>query len=78
MNDPHGTLAVFFNDSAHIAYCYADENSVCTFVANCHFCKFAICDLLSVVWFAAKIYRVGILMYGKKPTWKELYKWLKY
>ncbi|WP_396137415.1 ABC transporter permease [Flavobacterium sp.] len=31
-----------------------------------------------VVWFAAKIYRVGILMYGKKPTWKELYKWLKY
>ena len=33
---------------------------------------------LSVVWFASKIYRVGILMYGKKPTWKELYKWLKY
>jgi len=31
-----------------------------------------------VVWFAAKIYRVGILMYGKKPTWKELYKWSKY
>lgn len=31
-----------------------------------------------VVWFAAKIYRVGILMYGKKPGWKELYKWLKY
>ena len=30
------------------------------------------------VWFAAKIYRVGILMYGKKPTYKELYKWLKY
>ena len=33
---------------------------------------------LSVVWFASKIYRIGILMYGKKPTWKELYKWLKY
>jgi len=31
-----------------------------------------------VVWFAAKIYRVGILMYGKKPGWKELYRWLKY
>lgn len=31
-----------------------------------------------VVWFASKIYRIGILMYGKKPTWKELYKWLKY
>jgi ABC-2 type transport system permease protein len=33
---------------------------------------------LGVVWFASKIYRVGILMYGKKPTWKEMYKWLKY
>jgi ABC-2 type transport system permease protein len=26
-------------------------------------------------WFAAKIYRTGILMYGKKPTWKEMIKW---
>lgn len=31
-----------------------------------------------VLWVAAKIYRVGILMYGKKPTYRELYKWLKY
>ena len=30
------------------------------------------------IWFAAKIYRVGILMYGKKPSYKELIKWLKY
>ncbi|MCX7550515.1 ABC transporter permease [Xanthomarina sp. F2636L] len=30
------------------------------------------------VWFAAKIYRVGILMYGKKPTYRELLKWIKY
>ncbi|MFB6306519.1 MAG: ABC transporter permease [Flavobacteriales bacterium] len=29
-------------------------------------------------WIAARIYRTGILMYGKKPTWKELYKWLTY
>ena len=34
--------------------------------------------LMLTVWFAAKIYRVGILMYGKKPSYKELYKWLKY
>ncbi|MFM2337767.1 MAG: hypothetical protein RL115_960 [Bacteroidota bacterium] len=26
-------------------------------------------------WFAARIYRTGILMYGKKPSWKELLKW---
>lgn len=31
-----------------------------------------------MVWFAAKIYRVGILMYGKKPTYKDLWKWIKY
>ncbi|MFC5196141.1 ABC transporter permease [Bizionia hallyeonensis] len=30
------------------------------------------------VWFAAKIYRVGILMYGKKPSYKEILKWMKY
>ena len=30
------------------------------------------------IWLAAKIYRVGILMYGKKPSYKELIKWLKY
>ena len=33
---------------------------------------------LLTVWFAAKIYRVGILMYGKKPSYKELIKWIKY
>lgn len=26
-------------------------------------------------WFAGRIYRTGILMYGKKPTWKEMIKW---
>ncbi|QDO93934.1 ABC transporter permease [Formosa sediminum] len=35
-------------------------------------------SFLCAVWFAAKIYRVGILMYGKKPTYKELIKWIKY
>lgn len=29
-------------------------------------------------WMAGKIYRTGILMYGKKVTWAELWKWLKY
>lgn len=30
------------------------------------------------VWIGAKIYRVGILMYGKKPTVKEMIKWIRY
>ena len=33
---------------------------------------------LFTTWLAAKIYRVGILMYGKKISYKELWKWLKY
>lgn len=33
---------------------------------------------LLTTWVAAKIYRVGILMYGKKIRYKELWKWLKY
>jgi ABC-2 type transport system permease protein len=33
---------------------------------------------VGTVWLAGKIYRVGIFMYGKKPTFKELYKWSKY
>ncbi len=33
---------------------------------------------IGTAWIAARIYRTGILMYGKKPTWKEMWKWLKY
>lgn len=31
-----------------------------------------------ITWLAAKIYRVGILMYGKKYSWKEMWKWIRY
>ena len=31
-----------------------------------------------MIWLGGKIYRVGILMYGKKPTMKEIMKWLRY
>lgn len=37
-----------------------------------------VATFVSTVWMGAKIYRVGILMYGKKPTYKELFKWMKY
>ena len=35
-------------------------------------------SFVGMVWFAAKIYRVGIFMYGKKPSLKELFKWIRY
>ena len=31
-----------------------------------------------MVWFAAKVYRVGIFMYGKKPTVRDLIRWARY
>jgi ABC-2 type transport system permease protein len=33
---------------------------------------------VAALWFAAKIYRVGLLMYGKRPTYGEMMKWLRY
>jgi len=35
-------------------------------------------SVIFFVWLSAKIYRTGILMYGKKITVKELWKWLRY
>ncbi len=34
-----------------------------------------IAGFMFTTWFAARIYRTGILMYGKKPSWKEMIKW---
>jgi ABC-2 type transport system permease protein len=35
-------------------------------------------SFIGTVWIAGRIYRVGILMYGKKPTFAELFKWIRY
>lgn len=37
-----------------------------------------ILTFLGTAYISGKIYRVGILMYGKKPSWKDIAKWLKY
>ena len=80
MNDPHGTIATVFS--------MIPLTSPIVMLMRIPFgvpwwqIAISITLLFStfflVVWFASKIYRVGILMYGKKPTWKELYRWLKY
>ncbi|MDA3890430.1 MAG: ABC transporter permease [Salinivirgaceae bacterium] len=33
---------------------------------------------ITFTWLAAKVYRTGVLMYGKKTSWKEMWKWLRY
>jgi len=80
MNDPHGTIATIFS--------FIPFTSPIVMLMRIPFgvpmwqiitsMVLLIATFFGVVWFAAKIYRVGILMYGKKPTWKEIYKWLKY
>ena len=37
-----------------------------------------ILSFIGTTWMAGKIYRTGILMYGKKTSWKEMWKWLRY
>lgn len=37
-----------------------------------------ILTILVVIWVTAKIFRIGILMYGKRPTLPEIIKWIKY
>ncbi|MEZ0182870.1 MULTISPECIES: ABC transporter permease [Flavobacterium] len=80
VNDPHGTVAVAFSmiplTSPIVMLMRIPFGVPWWQIAISVSLLFA--TFFLVVWFAAKIYRVGILMYGKKPTWKELYKWLKY
>ncbi len=80
VNDPHGTIAVIFSmiplTSPIVMLMRIPFGVPLWQIAISVTLLFA--TFLLVVWFAAKIYRVGILMYGKKPSWKELYRWLKY
>jgi ABC-2 type transport system permease protein len=80
IEDPHGTVSTVFS--------FIPFTSPVVMLMRIPFgvpiwqqvLSFAIllCTFVFTVWFAAKIYRVGILMYGKKPSYKELYKWIKY
>ena len=34
--------------------------------------------IAAILWISGRVYRVGILMYGKKPSLPEILRWLKY
>jgi ABC-2 type transport system permease protein len=38
----------------------------------------ALFGCLGAVWLSARIYRVGMLMYGKKPSFAEVARWIRY
>ncbi|MEN8185576.1 MAG: ABC transporter permease [Bacteroidota bacterium] len=80
INDPHGTVATVFSmipfTSPIVMLMRIPFGVPFWQIALSLF--LLIITFLGVIWLAAKIYRVGILMYGKKVNYKELYKWLKY
>jgi len=81
MDNPNGTVAVIFS--------YIPLTSPIVMLMRIPFGEIAwwqlalsililYTSIIFVAYLAAKIYRIGILMYGKKTNWKDLYKWLKY
>ncbi|MBE7632895.1 ABC transporter permease [Tenacibaculum finnmarkense genomovar ulcerans] len=80
VNDPHGPVSVIFS--------YIPLTSPIVMLMRVPFgvawweialsMLLLVLSFIAIVWVAAKIYRVGILMYGKKPTYKDLWKWMRY
>lgn len=80
LNEPHGTVATVFSlipFTSPIVMLMRIPFGVPFYQIVCSILLLFI-TFIAIVWIASKIYRVGILMYGKKPTWKELFKWLRY
>ncbi|MEI8099680.1 MAG: ABC transporter permease [Sediminibacterium sp.] len=81
VNDPNSSLAIFGSlfpltspivMMARVAHGVPEGVSYLQLVLSM---VFLILGFLGTTWVAAKIYRIGILMYGKKATWKEMIKW---
>lgn len=80
LTDPHGPVSVLFS--------YIPFTSPIVMLMRIPFgvpwweiaisMGILIISFIFMIWVASKIYRIGILMYGKKPSYKDLYKWLKY
>jgi ABC-2 type transport system permease protein len=81
INDPDSTLAVsmsmfpFFTPLVMMLRIASKMPPLWQIVAAYSICLVAIGFM---VWLCARIYRVGILMYGKKPTLQEIWRWVRY
>lgn len=82
INDPGGSLATwssivpFFSPvvmMARVPFGVPDTVSYLELISSM---VFLVLGFLLTTWLSAKIYRTGILMYGKKPSWKEMAKWI--
>ncbi len=81
LNNPSGGLAVFFS---LLPFTAPLMMFLRTSIAPVPLWQIALCLVLligttaALAWFAGRIYRVGILMYGKKPTVPEIVRWVRY
>jgi len=82
VNNPNSPLAIFGSlfpltspivMMARVAHGIPDGVPVYQLVLSM---LFLVIGFISTTWLAGKIYRTGILMYGKKVTWKEIGKWI--
>jgi ABC-2 type transport system permease protein len=80
VNNPHGPIAVwlsFIPLTSPIAMLVRIPFGVPTWQIALSFILL-VGGFVFTTWFAARIYRIGILMYGKKASFKELIKWFRY
>ncbi len=83
VNNPNSSLAVFGSIfpltspivmMARVAHGIPDGVTVFQLILSM---VLLVAGFLGTTWLAGKIYRTGILMYGKKVTWKEMFKWIR-
>lgn len=80
LSDPNGSIAFWFSMipfTSPIAMMIRVPFGVPTWEL-CLSISLLILGFIATTYISAKIYRVGIFMYGKKPSYKELWKWLRY
>ncbi|MES2419442.1 MAG: ABC transporter permease [Bacteroidota bacterium] len=79
-NDPYGTVAFWLSMipfTSPIAMVVRLPYGVPNWELALSMCILVV-GFVGTVWVAGRIYRVGILMYGKKTTFKEMFKWFRY
>jgi ABC-2 type transport system permease protein len=81
VNDPNSSMAVFGSlfpltspivMMARVAHGVPDGVTVAQLLISM---GLLLLTFVGTTWVAGKIYRTGILLYGKKVTWKEMLKW---
>jgi ABC-2 type transport system permease protein len=80
LNDPNGTLAIWLSMIPFTSPIIM----MVRLPFGVHYLELIasmlllICGFILTTWGAGKIYRTGLLMYGKRPTWREIFRWLRY